>query len=131
MARRGALVHARHPDTIDWERLIWGSPEEDRVGDLPKMVELILREAPTEPIVAIVMGTTAATKDGLLEGEYTKKYLLDHFDDLWKFPRLKQWLVKRSEDEIAELRKRLEGIIVTRIIKNTFEEIQEASRIFK
>lgn len=131
MVRTGALVHVRHPDTINWAKLVWGVPEEDRLGDLPKLVELLLHEAPTEPVVAIVMGTTTATKDGLLEGEYTKKYLLDHFDGLWKFSGLKKMLDKLSDTQVAELKKRLSGITVTPVLKNTMEEIREASRIFK
>lgn len=131
MVKTGALVHVRHPDTIQWEKLVWGVPEEDRLGDLPKLVELMLREAKTAPIVVIVMGTTAATKNGLLEGEYTKQFLLDHFEDLWKFKRLKKYLDELSDKQVVQLRKRLEGIVVTPIIKNTLQEIQEASRIFR
>jgi hypothetical protein len=131
MVRTGALVHVRHPDTIHWEKLVWGVPEEDRVGDLVKLVELMLREAKTERIVVIVMGTTAATKNGILEGEYTKKFLLDHFDDLWQFKRIKKYLDKLSDKQVAALRKRLEDIVITPIVKNTLQEVQEASRIFR
>lgn len=131
MTKTGVLVHVRHPETIGWTKLVWGVPAEDRLGDLLKLTELLLREAPTEPVEAIVMGTTSATKNGLLEGEYTKKYLLDHFDELWQFDRLKKLLNKLSKDQISKLKDRFASIIVTPIVKNTKEEIQEASRIFK
>lgn len=131
MVRTGVLVHARNPKTLNWEELVWGVPAEDRLGDLTKLIELILREADTEPVTCIVIGTSAATKVGLLEGEYTKKFLLDRLDALTAFPRLKNRLQQLSEDDYALLRSRLENIVVTPIVKNTSEELIAAARIFR
>lgn len=127
MSTLGVLVHVRHPQTVNWEKLVWGVPEEDKLGDLTKLAELALRKP---ELTTIVMGTTTATKDGLLEGEYTKKYLLDHFEELRKFKRLKKYLDKLSDAQVVHLRALLEGIIIPPI-KNTREEIQAAARIFK
>ncbi len=127
----GVLVHVRHPQTVQWEKLVWGVPSEDHMGDLPKLVEVLLCRDPSRPVAAIVMGTTLATKEGLLEGEYTKKFLLDHFDDLWSFPRLKHLLDLLSDEQIAALRTTLQGIIVTTPLKRTADEIREAARIFQ
>ncbi|HZM63608.1 MAG TPA: hypothetical protein VFB59_00580 [Candidatus Saccharimonadales bacterium] len=130
MTKFGVLVHVRHPQTIDWEKLVWGVPGEDRLGDLTKLVELILHKS-SEQIAAIVMGTTSATRDGLLEGEYTKQYLLDHFHELGRHARLKKYLDTFTDAQVADLRKLFQGIVVTPVIKNTMEEIQAAAQIFK
>lgn len=126
----GVLVHARHPNAIAWEELVWGVPAEDRLGDLPKVVELLLQEMPQKPITHIVTGSTLTVKEGLLDGEYTKKFLLDHFDNLQEFPRLKALMQDLSDSDLARLRKRLEGVIVTKPLKNTADEIEHSAMIF-
>ncbi len=126
----GVLVHARHPNTMNWDELVWGVAAEDRHGDLTKLVELVLREVPQKPITYIVTGSTETIKDGLLDGEYTKKYLLDHFDQLKDFPRLNALMRPLSAMAQATLRKRLENMIVTAPLKNTAEEIVHSARLF-
>lgn len=130
MAKLGVLVHARHPNTMDWEKLVWGVSAADRLGDLTKLVELLLREVPQKPITHIVTGSTETVKEGLLDGEYTKKYLLDHFDQLYDFPRLRTLLRPLPDDAVHSLRVRLENMIVTTPLKNTAEEIVHSARIF-
>ncbi len=126
----GILVHARHPNSIDWEELVWGVPTQDRLGDLTKLVELLLQEAPQKPITHIVTGSTETIKEGLLDGEYTKKFLLDHFDNLQEFPRLRTLLQNFSTEDLTRLRKRLEAMIVTKPLRNTADEIEHSATIF-
>ena len=126
----GILVHAHHPNSIDWEELVWGVPAQDRLGDLTKVVELLLQEIPQKPITHIVTGSTLTIKEGMLDGEYTKKFLLDHFDKLQDFPRLRTILQGFSASDLTRLRKRLEGIIVTKPLKNTADEIEYSTLIF-
>ncbi|MGH7157948.1 MAG: hypothetical protein ACREGD_02610 [Candidatus Saccharimonadales bacterium] len=126
----GVLMHARHPNTMNWEELVWGVPAEDRLGDLTALVELILREVPQKPIACIVTGSTETIKEGLLDGVYTKKYLLDHFNNLRDFPRLNVLINKLPPGGLAKVRKRLEDMIVTTPLKNTADEIVHSARIF-
>lgn len=130
MIQTGVLLHVRHPQTMDWTNLVWGIPSEDKMGDLPKLVEIMLRKANTEPVSVVVLGTTEAAKDGLLEGAYTKKFLLDHFDQLVEFPRLKPLLEALSSEQLHAFRSQLQNIRITPIIKNTAQEIVEAAQIF-
>lgn len=127
MAKAGVLMHIRHLDTVAWERLVWGVPEEDSLGSLPKVVELLLDEPACEPITTIVFGCGPSTKDGLSEGEYTKRYLLEHLDGLRAFPRFSGRL---DDAMFTTLRKRLEEIVVTERIERSLDEVVHASRIF-
>jgi hypothetical protein len=126
MASTGILMHIRHLDAVEWGRLVWGVPAEDSVGSLPKVAELVLREAASEPVEVIVFGCGPSRKDGLSEGEYTKQYLLSHLAELKKFPRFKA--LKAAD--IAQLRARLKQIIVLSPPTRTIDEVVGATKIF-
>jgi hypothetical protein len=130
MTKAGILLHVRHPETVGWETLVWGMPEEDRLGCLPTLVMLLLRESADEPFEVLLVGTTAAKKGGLLDGEYTKKFLLDRFDQLSDFPRLKKLLAGLNKAQLAALRQRLEDIIITPAIVRTSDEVPMAAKFF-
>jgi hypothetical protein len=125
--RAGILMHIRHLETVGWERLVWGVPEEDSIGSLPKVVELLLDEPPCEPIVSIVFGCGPSVKDGLSEGEYTKRYLLERLPALRDFPRFKDRL---DDETLRTLRKRLEQIYVTPKIERSIDEVVFAAEYF-
>lgn len=130
MTKIGILVHCRHLETVAWEDLVFGIPNEDKLGDLATLVRVLLTLEPTEEPAAIVIGCGPSWKDGLDEGHYTKQFLLDNFDRLHEFPRLKPLLDTLSEIELSALRQAFENIIVTREIKNTVAEIETAAGIF-
>lgn len=125
--RFGILMHIRHLETVGWERLVWGVPEEDSIGSLPKVVELLLDEPPCEPIVSIVFGCGPSVKDGLSEGEYTRRYLLERLPGLRDFPRFKDRL---DDETLRTLRKRLEQTYVTPKIKRSIDEVVFAAEYF-
>jgi hypothetical protein len=131
MDQTGILIHVYHLEAKGWENLVWGDPEYDKLGTLPKLVELLLRESASEPATTILIYSGPSEKDGLTEGAYTKRYLLEHFEDLWNFPSLNPRLTKLSSDEVEGLRKRLEGIVVGPVIRNTREEVQHAAIEFQ
>lgn len=126
----GVLVHSRHIQTVGWEELVWGLPAQNKLGDFPKLVELLLQEVSQRPITCIVTGSTDTKVGNMYDGEYAKKYLLDRFDQLHEFPRLKILLDKLSDEQQAQLRKRLENLIVTKPLKNTAEEITHSAQLF-
>ncbi|HEU4715618.1 MAG TPA: hypothetical protein VFS14_02195, partial [Candidatus Saccharimonadales bacterium] len=130
MTKIGILVHCRHLETVAWEDLVFGVPNKDKLGDLATLVRVLLTLEPTEEPAAIVIGCGPSWKDGLDEGHYTKQFLLDNFDRLHEFPRLKPLLDSLSESELSALRQAFENIIVTREIKNTVAEIETAAGIF-
>jgi hypothetical protein len=130
MTKVGILVHCRHLETVAWEDLVFGVPEEDKLGDLTTLVRVVLALEPTEELAAIVIGCGPSWKDGLDEGHYTKQFLLDRFERLREFPRLKPMLDELTENELSGLRRAFEGIIVTDEIKNTVAEIETAAGIF-
>ena len=121
----GILMHIRHLNTVGWEQLVWGVPENDSLGSLPKVVELLLTE--NGPINTIVFGCGPSTKNGLSEGEYTKQFLLEHVKDLHQFPRLAPLLTPKK---MRMIRSRLQKIIITPTIDRSIDEVRLASEIF-
>jgi hypothetical protein len=130
MVRTGILLHVYHLQTKGWEQLVWGDPASDQLGTLPKLVEILLTESTDEPVSAIIMHTGPSKRGGLSEGEQTKWYLLEHFDALINFPRLKQLLASLSLKDIQALHARLEDIIIGEGAQNTRDEVRNAAEYF-
>ena len=130
MTKVGVLVHCRHLETIGWEELVFGIPKEDKLGDLAMLVRVLLALEPTEELTCIVVGCGPSWKDGLNEGEYTKRFWLRNFERLREFERLTPFLDSSSDEKVAWLRSTLENVIVTPEIKNTVAEVETAAKIF-
>lgn len=130
MTKVGILVHCRHLETVAWEELVFGIPEEDKLGDFATLARVILTLEPSEQLESIIVGCGPSWRDGLNEGEYTKKFWRDNFDRLREFPRLRPLLDALNKDELLAFRASFEEIIVTREIKNTVAEIETASALF-
>lgn len=130
MTKVGILVHCRHLETDGWVELVFGDPTNDKLGDQSTLLRVLLTLEPTEDVACIVFGRGPSVKDGLNEGEYPKKFLLDNLDRMKEFPRLSPLLEKLSPNEYQKLRTLLEQIIVTDEIKNTVAEVEAASNIF-
>lgn len=110
--------------------MVWGRPEKDELGTATKLVECMLdTPADVEAISVIFSGPSQA--DGLIEGAYTKQFLLDRIERLREFPRLKSKLDALSAAEHALLVKRLHDITVGPVIKNTLAEVQAGAKFFK
>jgi hypothetical protein len=130
MAKVGALVHSRHLETDGWEELVFGVPEEDKLGDHAALARAILTLGPGEEPACLIIGCGRSRRDGLSEGKYSKKYLLDNLERLREFPRLASLLDRLSDTERAAFREVIEDIIVTREVENTADEIEAAAEIF-
>jgi len=130
MTKVGILVHCRHLETISWEDLVFGIPEQDKLGDLSTLVRVLLSLEPSEQLASIVIGCGPSRKDGLSEGEYTKQFLLDNFDRLHEFARLQPLMANLTDEQLHGLRATFEAITVTHEIKNTVAEIETAAGIF-
>ena len=131
MTKVGILVHCRHLETDAWEDLVFGSPDEDKLGDQATLIRTILTLEPTEDLACIVFGRGPSWRDGLNEGEYAKKFLLDNLDRMHEFSLLKPLLEKLSREDFEALRHKFERlIVVTEEVKNTVAELEAASDIF-
>ena len=119
----GILVHGRHVESVDWEKLVWGEPPY-RLGTLP-MTALVALEAGLENVAGIVLGTGASKKDGLLEAEYMKKFLLDHLENLSDFEKIKN----HPEFDLDALSKVLQDIICELDSQNTDQGIAYGAKI--
>jgi hypothetical protein len=128
MTKVGILVHCRHLETVAWDELVYGIPAEDKLGDLATLARVVLTLEPTEKVEAIVIGRGPSWKDGLNEGEYTKQFLINHFEELRAFPRLQPLL--NDSERVQAFEKLVKEIIVTPEIKNTVAEVETAAKLF-
>ncbi|OHA83038.1 MAG: hypothetical protein A2408_02550 [Candidatus Yonathbacteria bacterium RIFOXYC1_FULL_52_10] len=126
----GILVHGRHLQAVGWPKLAWGEPEKGNLGSLPLMVYTALTEG-LENIAVVVFGTGASEKDGLKEAEYTKKYLVDHMNDLSQFACIKEHEGFQSHLALARLSKLCDGIVTETVSTNTVQEIANTAKIFQ
>jgi hypothetical protein len=130
MSKVGILVHCHNLETDDWEALVFGVPEEGKLGDDVALARTILTLGGDEDLACVIIGCGPSWRDGLSEGEYSKKYLLDNLERLREFPRLAPLFERLSDTELAAFRKVMKDIIVTREIGNTVDEIEAAAEIF-
>ena len=101
---------------------MWGDPERDRLGTLPKLADCLLDIPAGETVFAIIYDGPS-NKDGLGEGHYTKRYLVDRIELLQEFPRLRQKIERLSSEEYKVFVERLQGLTVGHAIQNTKQEI--------
>src|SRR5229473_2450361 len=80
MTKVGILVHCHHLETDDWEQLVFGIPEEDKLGDDAALARAILTLGSHEELACSIIGCGRSRRDGLSEGEYSKRYLLDNLE---------------------------------------------------
>jgi len=126
----GALVHGRHVQTQNWERLVWGDPKANRLGSLPTLARVILEESKDRPITTIVMGTGASERDGRKEAEVMKGFLLDNFDKLGQFPTFREHIGLQTVAARDILEGRLHHIITETTSQNTDQEVAAAAKVF-
>jgi hypothetical protein len=124
----GILVHGRHVEAVNWEKLAWGEPPH-RLGALP-MMALVALNAGVENVSGIVFGTGASEKDGLKEAEYMKRFLLEHTGKLGEFELIKAHPRFQSSRDLVLLDQLFRRVICETDSKNTDEEVANAAQIF-
>ena len=129
MTKIGILVHCRNLNTIAWEDLVFGQPKQGKLGDHATLAKVLLTLGKDEE-VCIVLGGGPSQRDGVSEGDYSKKFLLDNLDRLEEFQSLQSLFANLSDEERMVFRKSMENVIVSSRIANTREEVVEAARIF-
>ncbi len=123
------MLHVYHLETDGWERMVWGDPAKDELGTATKFVECLL-DVPVDDETVAVVYSGPSERDGLGEGAYTKRCLLDRLEQLADFPRLKQKLDQLSAAEYECFVGRLQGIVLGPVIKNTLAEVESAGEYF-
>lgn len=127
--KTGILVHGCHLGAYDWRGIAWGHPAQQQLGRIPKAVLVALQH----DAECIVFGTGASektvTRDGVAvtckEGEYTRDYLLAHFEDLHGFEVFR-------DVELGPLKRRIAAISQAEIAsQNTREEIRNGARLLR
>lgn len=131
MVKAGVLLHVYHLEVVDWEKLVWGEPALGKLGSLPKLAQLLLTQPADESIEGIVVYTGPSEKEGLGEGAFMKKFLLDHFSELEQFPQLQPLLFELSADQKDDLKQKIESITLGPQLVNTLDEVVNAAAYFE
>lgn len=129
MITTGVLLHVYHLDTANWEALVWGDPATDTLGTGTKFLECLLTEPFDQPLTSVIF-SGPSQRAGRSEGAYTKQFLLERFDRLREFPRLRGRLDALTSEERHCFRERLENLVVGEQIANTLAEVRQAARFF-
>lgn len=123
-------MHVHHLQTAGWQQLLWGEPERGLFGSLPTLLWLLLTRPATEQVDTIVIGCGPSQRDGLSEGAYTKRCIVEYARIARQFDRLRPLLDALEPSQAARLQLQLENIIITPQVRNTREEIAAATAIF-
>lgn len=129
MSKVGIFVHCRHLATDDWERLVWGYPAADELGDFATMARIILTLTPDDELASIVIGRGPSYKDGLDEAAYAIKYLADNIQRLRDFATLAPLIDALTDDEYANFCQKMLAITPTVEIANTRTELAAAAEL--
>jgi hypothetical protein len=130
MSKVGILVHCHNLETDGWEALVFGIPEEEKLGDGVALARVMLTLGADEELACVVIGCGSSERAGLSEGEYSKRYILDNLERLHEFPSLAPLIARLSDTEWKAFRESMAGIIVTGEVENTVDEIAAAAEIF-
>lgn len=117
--KTGILVHGYNLNADNWMDVAWGRPP-DQLGRVPRAVLL----AAEMGVDVMVFGTGASERDGVKEGEWTIRYLLDHFGQLSDFPLFWETNLASLEQEISQ------AAVPELTSRRTSEEAQAASSVF-
>jgi hypothetical protein len=130
MTRIGILLHVYHLEALGWERLVWGDPTTDELGTGTKLIDCLL-DIPPSDTVTIIIYSGPSQKDGLTEGAYTKKFLLDRLASVQDFPRLGAKLAALPEGGYEQFVQRMQMMNLGPVIKNTAAELEYAAELFQ
>ena len=128
--KTGILLHVHNLEAVGWADMAWGRPERDELGTVTKFVDLLL-DIPTDQTVASIVYSGPSVREGLSEGEYTKKYLADRIERLRDFPQLRRKIDRLSAEEHEVLLKRVHDLVLGHNIRNTMGEVESAAQYFE
>ncbi|PLS81786.1 hypothetical protein CYG49_01430 [Candidatus Saccharibacteria bacterium] len=129
MAKVGILLHVYHLEAPGWEEFVWGDPKEDRLGPLPLFAKTLLA-IPAETEVVSVIYSGPSRRDGLTEGAYTRRFLIDNVSRLQEFPRLRKQLEDVEPQQYDLFLQRLNSLEAKEVITNTLDEVTHAASYF-
>lgn len=114
----GVLIHGCHLQAKGWEDIIWGNPQEGRLGRVPRALQFLN----TDDVGLLYWGTGASEKDGLKESEQTFSFAVTHAVDLPEFEGLDSYEIEAKLREVS---------FIDTVTQNTKEEISAASALCK
>lgn len=127
----GILVHGRHVNAVDWEKLMWGELP-NKLGSLPLML-LVALNCGLENVAGIVFGTGASERDGVKEAQVMKNFLLGKLDDMFVVASLFETLGHprfQTLYDLSKIRDLCGQIICETKSQNTDQEVASAAKIF-
>lgn len=124
----GILCNGRHTGTKDWEGVVW--ERDGKMGQIPTALAVMRdQERMGNEVVAFVFGTGASERNGLLEAQVMRNYMLDNF---YALPDAFPVFAGISTKELIVWKSVLcEILVVETTSKNTIQEVAAAMRIFE
>jgi hypothetical protein len=124
----GLLLHGRHVEALEWERMIWGDPEHGNLGSGPEAILSILDEGVSR-LDIVTIGTGSSSKpDGTVEAEAMQGLILEKYDGLDEFQVIHSHPLWPENKGI--IRSLIEDAALDTTSQNTAEEIARAARLF-
>lgn len=97
--RTGVLIHSFHLQAHGWEGIMWGEPP-NLMGRLPKGVKVALDEE--AEILFLGCGMNSG-KNGEMESEFNRQYLLDNFHKLSEFTEFQGVDLEKAKERIEQI----------------------------
>ena len=119
--RTGVLIHSRHLQALNWERIMWGVPP-DLMGQLSKGVLTALEEE--AEIVVLGCGLRSGI-NGEMESEFNRQYLLDNLRRLPEFAGFQGINLGRAEEIIRQI------LVLDMSSLSTIQEVAFAGKAFE
>ncbi len=107
---KAILIHGLHLQANGWQSVVWGEPENNKYGIVPRAIEVAYKENAD----LIYWGSGASEKDGLKESEFTFNFAIKNINILSK--------ICNTSPEILE-KFLIEKSYLDKEAKNTKEEI--------
>lgn len=119
--KTGIFCTGRCIESDNWEKHQWIDEENSLLGEYAKTILLAEKEKPE----SIVFGNGIITRDQVENlNEYTTEYIFDHFNELKDLPQF-------EGIDLNELSNFIKKISLTAgLVKNTYEEMELAARVF-
>eukprot|EP00617_Octactis_speculum_P023424 CAMPEP_0185753368 /NCGR_PEP_ID=MMETSP1174-20130828/12073_1 /TAXON_ID=35687 /ORGANISM="Dictyocha speculum, Strain CCMP1381" /LENGTH=407 /DNA_ID=CAMNT_0028431165 /DNA_START=16 /DNA_END=1240 /DNA_ORIENTATION=+ len=116
--RTAVVVQGFNLQADDWEHVVMGSIENQKLGRIPHAVLVAHRERAS----LAIFGSGASAVNGRKEGAFTLEYMLDNFNRLIAFDSIRDLGLN-----LLSLRARMEAISICETESlDTFEELEEA-----
>lgn len=93
------LIHGYHLESEEWENIVWGDPQNGKLGRAPRGIQLAVREKAD----LIFWGGGASEKDNKKESQHIFEYAVKHGSQLPEFAGMDNQEIERKLKDISHI----------------------------